>query len=106
MGIADAEYKLIYVDVGCNGIISDDGVFNKCSFATAMEANQLNIPQPKSLPKRNVPVPYVLVADDAFALKPNLLKPFSGKNLDGLERVSVFCAVRSNWMQIKRERYR
>lgn len=87
MGIADAEYKLIYVDVGINGRVSDGGVFNKCSFATAMESEQLNIPQPKSLPNRNVPVPYVLVADDAFALRPNVLKPFTGNDLDGMKRV-------------------
>lgn len=37
MGIADAEYKLIYVGVGCNGRIADGSVFNKCSFAEAGE---------------------------------------------------------------------
>lgn len=35
-----------------------------------------------TLPNRDDPVPYVLVA-----LKPNVLKPFSGKNLEGLQRV-------------------
>jgi DDE superfamily endonuclease len=40
MGIADAEYKFLYVDVGRNGRFSDGGVFNRCSFAQAMDNNQ------------------------------------------------------------------
>lgn len=87
MGIADAEYKLIYVDAGCNGRISDGGVFKKCTFAKALEQNRLEIPAPVQLPGREVPVPYVLVGDDAFAMKPNLLKPYSGRNLVGLNRI-------------------
>lgn len=87
MGIADAQYKLIYADVGCNGRLSDGGVFKKCSFAKAMEQNRLNLPMPKALPNRQTPVPYVLVADDAFAMKPDLLKPYSGRNLVGLQRL-------------------
>lgn len=87
MGIADAQYKLIYADVGCNGRLSDGGVFRKCSFAKAMQQNRLNLPMPKALPNRETPVPYVLVADDAFAMKPNLLKPYSGRNLVGLHRL-------------------
>lgn len=31
MGVADAHYKLIYVDIGCNGRISDGRVFTNCS---------------------------------------------------------------------------
>lgn len=87
MGICDANYKFIYVDVGSNGRISDGGVFNKCSFAEALDCNALNIPQPEPLPGRELEVPYVIVADDAFALKPNIMKPFPGHNLSPSERV-------------------
>lgn len=87
MRITDAEYKLIYVDVGRNGRFSDGGVFNRCSFARGMVSNQLSLPQPKALPGRQLPVPYVLVADDAFALGPNILKPYSLRNLTMLQRV-------------------
>lgn len=87
MGIADAEYKLIYVDVGRNGRISDGGVFNKCSFAIALENDRLHLPPPKPLRQRNVPVPYVLVGDDAFAIRPNLMKPHASRNLTLSQRV-------------------
>lgn len=87
MGIADAEYKLLYVDVGRNGRFSDGGVFNRCTFAQAMETNQLSLPECKPLPGRSLPVPYVLVADDAFALRQNILKPFSQRGMNIVERV-------------------
>lgn len=87
MGIADAEYQLIYIDVGRNGRNSDGGVFNRCSFGRKMRMEQLQLPPPKALPGRDLPVPYVLIGDDAFALGPNLLKPYSLHNLTMMERV-------------------
>lgn len=87
MGIADAEYKLLYIDVGCNGRTSDGGVFNHCSFAKALEANVLNLPPPQPLPGRTKPVPFVLIGDDAFALSVNLLKPFNNRTLVYSERI-------------------
>lgn len=87
MGICDANYKFIYVDVGSNGRMADGGVFNKCSFAQALNLNALNLPQAEALPERELEVPYVFVADDAFALKPNILKPFPGKDLSPTKRV-------------------
>jgi len=81
MAIADAEYKFLYIDVGCNGRISDGGVFNKCSFAKAMNRNLLNLPEPCPLPGRTKPIPYFLVADDAFAMRENVMKPYPSRSL-------------------------
>uniref|UniRef100_A0A336KVR8 CSON015547 protein n=1 Tax=Culicoides sonorensis TaxID=179676 RepID=A0A336KVR8_CULSO len=81
MAIADAEYKFTYIDVGVNGRHSDGGVFKNCSFAKAMNYNQLNIPASKELPGRHTKVPYVLVGDDAFAMQKHLLKPYTARNL-------------------------
>ncbi|XP_065363219.1 putative nuclease HARBI1 [Calliphora vicina] len=87
MAISDASYKFLYIDVGSNGRISDGGVFRKCSFHNALVNKKLNIPPPKPLPMRTMPVPYLLVADDAFALTPNLIKPFSARNMNAMQRV-------------------
>lgn len=76
MALADANYKFTYIDVGCNGRISDGGVYNHCDLSKALEEGTLNIPNATPLPNRDTPVPYVIVADDAFALKPYLLKPY------------------------------
>lgn len=87
MGIADATYKLLYVDVGRNGKFSDGGVFNRCTFAQAMDSNRLGLPPPKALPGRVLPMPFTLIADDAFALRPNLMKPYSQRGLTMVKRV-------------------
>lgn len=87
MCVADANYKLLYIDVGRNGRNSDGGVFNTCSFARAMDGGKLNIPPPKPLPGRDISVPYVLVADEAFAMRPDLMKPFGQRGLQMTERI-------------------
>lgn len=87
MAICDANYKFLYIDVGCEGRISDGGVFNKSSFATALENETLQLPHPRTLPGRDEPVPYVIVADDAFALRKNIMKPFPGALLPPSQRI-------------------
>lgn len=87
LALANANYKFTYIDVGCNGRISDGGVFNRCSLANSIESDALNLPNSTPLPNRDEPVPYVIVADDAFALKPYLLKPYPFRNLIASQRV-------------------
>ena len=71
LAVVDADYKFIYVNVGCNGRISDGGVFKNSSLSSALEENLLEVPSPRQLISDNnpSPLPYVLVADDAFPLK-------------------------------------
>ena len=73
MAIVDAYYKFVYVDIRCNGRVSDEGVFKNSSIYRALEDNQLNIPEPTTLPRSQHIMPYVLVADDAFTLSTYLL---------------------------------
>lgn len=87
MAMCDGNYKFTYVDAGCNGRISDGGVFNKCSLAAALERGALHIPEPQPLPGMDTNTPYVIVADDAFAFKENIMKPFSGRDLSASRRV-------------------
>jgi hypothetical protein len=47
--------------------ISDGGVFKNTEFYRKLE-NNLYLPQDEALPGRTIPVPYTLVADDAFPL--------------------------------------
>lgn len=87
MAMCDAEYKFTYIDVGRNGRVSDGGVFNQCSLATALQNNQLNLPEPKPLPGRRDTVPFVILADDAFTLQPHIMKPFPGRDHELSKRV-------------------
>ena len=87
MAIVDADYKFIYIDVGCNGRVSDGGVFKNYSIYTALQNNTLNIPKPTKLPRSRERVPYVLVADDAFALSNYLMKPYAQSELSTKNKI-------------------
>lgn len=78
LGVADANYNFLYADVGCQGRISDGGVFKYTSLYKKIEDKSLNIPLSEALPGRTSPAPYVFVADDAFALSTYMMKPYPG----------------------------
>lgn len=64
LALADGNYCFTFIDVGANGMASDGGVFNNSSLKTALENDFL-------------PDGGLIVGDDAFPLKPYLLKPYS-----------------------------
>ena len=41
MALVDACYKVLYVDIGSYGRISDGGVFNSCSLSAALESKNI-----------------------------------------------------------------
>jgi len=81
LALVDANYRFLYVDIGCYGRMSDGGVYNNSSLAEALANNTLHVPAPEVLSGSDITVPYVVVADDAFALKPYQMKPYSHKQL-------------------------
>lgn len=87
LAVIDADYKFIYIDVGCNGRVADGGVFRNSSLSTALENNALNIPHPEPLPDESVLLPYMIVADDAFPLKNYIQKPYSQVGLTKEKRI-------------------
>lgn len=78
MGIVDPQYKFLYINVGCQGRISDGGVFKGCELYRRMESRTLNIPESVPLSPERPPIPYYFVADEAFPLSPNIMKVYSG----------------------------
>lgn len=81
LALVDVNCRFIYVDVGAHGRMSDGGVYNNSSLSQALENNTLNIPGLRNLPGTSDACPHVIVADDAFALKTYLLKPYALRNL-------------------------
>ena len=82
LALVDADYRFLYVDVGCNGKISDGGVFRNSSLSNALSINTLNIPL-----SDNESLPYVVAANGAFPLKTYMMKPYASKNLCTEKRV-------------------
>ena len=68
---AGANYEVTWCNVGTNGCVSDGGVWNRSCFGQALETSvrDLNFPPPEPLPHRTRECPYVIIGDDAFALK-------------------------------------
>ena len=62
--------------------MSDGGVFACTSLGSALENGTLHLPPAKKLrSESNTEVPYFIVGDDAFPLKPYLMKPYAQRDL-------------------------
>uniref|UniRef100_A0A0P4WI79 DDE Tnp4 domain-containing protein n=1 Tax=Scylla olivacea TaxID=85551 RepID=A0A0P4WI79_SCYOL len=78
MALVDANHEFLYVDVGAYGKASDGGVWNKYTLNSVIERNDINIPAPHNIPFTNRLSPYIIVGDETFPLKQNLMKPHPG----------------------------
>ena len=81
MAVVNADSEFLMVDAGSNGRISDGGVFSNTKFFKKLENKQLHIPPEEIIYPTGKELSYAFVADDAFPLRPDLMKPFSGSNL-------------------------
>ncbi|XP_068235614.1 uncharacterized protein [Palaemon carinicauda] len=71
MAVADAKYKFLYIPVGAEGGAGDEGTWSK-----------FNLPEDSTLPNNDTPIAFHIIADDAFALKTTLMKPYSHTSQD------------------------
>ena len=81
LALVDANYKFIYVDVGCNGRISDGGIYRNSSLSKAIENCLLGIPPDRIIAKGMGALPHVILIDDTCPLTINLVKPYPLRNL-------------------------
>jgi hypothetical protein len=64
--VVDSNYNFLYIDVGTNGRANDASVFSKSTLNEALQQNLLKIHAEG-----------VFLADDAFPLRTNILKPYT-----------------------------
>ena len=79
--MCDAQYCLTIVDMGAAGRESDGGVFSRSTFGQMFTNDQLDMPKYANLPGTQTTLPLVTIADAAFPLRSNLMKPYGGKTL-------------------------
>ncbi|XP_034040603.1 putative nuclease HARBI1 [Thalassophryne amazonica] len=111
MAVVDAGYKFLYVDVGAEGGASDGEPWKNCTLHEAVEDKRAGLPGPAPLPNDDKPVPYHFIADDAFALRTWLMKPFSHHSQNHREiiyscRLSRARCVVENTFGILSQRFR
>lgn len=88
MAICDSNYKFVAVDIGAYGSTADSRVFRASRMGRRLLEGRFNVPADKPLPGTSGPdMPYVLVADEAFALSRHLFRPYSKHNLNAQRRV-------------------
>ncbi len=63
MALVDNKYIFCFVDVGCKGRVSDDGVFRGSTPQESLEQRTANIPQPTPLPGTDMTMTSFVVAD-------------------------------------------
>ena len=69
-----------FVDIGAYGRRSDGGIFSSCTMGRKFETSRMNVPQSRAVCEGGPVLPYCLVGDEAFPLKPYMLRPYPGKN--------------------------
>ena len=86
MAVAGPEYRFSYIDVGGYGRQSDSGTWAACRLGKALQESGLAIPEPSCPPGMTEKLPYMFVADPAFPLSSNLMRPFPGHRARTLTR--------------------
>lgn len=90
LALCDAAYRFTMVDIGECCSWSDGGIFKACQTGKRLNAGTLNLPPPKEITSTTRQMAFVIVADAAFPLKENLMKPYgvsSGSQLPRRERI-------------------
>lgn len=88
MACCDAFNRFTMVDIGAAGANHDATVFKNSSMGYALLSGLLNIPPPKALPQTNSKIHHFVVADAAFPLHQNIIRPYPGNNLG--KRKNIF----------------
>ncbi len=87
MALVDADYKFIWADVGGTGSASDAQIYNASELKECVEDGTIGFPDPDPIPNDYNDVPYFFIGDDAFALRPTMMKPYSLRGLTNDERI-------------------
>ena len=81
LALVDANYKFIWCDLGGLGFMSDCQIFNDSELKECMDDNSIGFPPPSPITNDDRNMPYFIVANDAFPMRTNLMKPYRRHNL-------------------------
>lgn len=89
LGCCDADGFFTIIDCGFAGRNSDGGVFRVSTIGRLLERANTSIPTAGQLPhdEGENEFPYYFVADNAFPLRRNLMRPYPDRNLTNKKRI-------------------
>ena len=83
LAVVDSDYKFLWADVEGTGSCSDAQLFNLSMLKEGLDKDLIEgWPRPDPLPHDTEDMPYFLVGDDAFALRPSMMKPYKDVPLE------------------------
>ncbi|XP_031759139.1 harbinger transposase derived 1-like isoform X1 [Xenopus tropicalis] len=99
LALVDSSYCFTYIDVGAYGSDGDASGFFKSNLGKMVNEGKLNFPANKPLPGTKGPaLPYVIVADEAFGISTNVMRPYPIRNLTGTKRAFNYRLTRARRM--------
>lgn len=87
LAVVDANYSFVIIDVGGYGKQSDGGTLATSEFGVRLNRGKLALPEAKSPSGFPTALPHVFVADEAFPLMKNMMRPYPGKKVGPAERI-------------------
>ena len=88
LALVYADYKFLWVNAGASGSSSDAQIFNRSKLKRRIENGTLGLPPSEPLGPGGPDLHYFLLGDDAFALMPWLVKPYSRRQMNREERIA------------------
>ena len=88
LALVDADHKFLWVNVGASGLSSDAQIFNRSKLKRRIEEEGWDYHHLNHLDLGRLH--YFLLGDDAFALMPWLIKPYSRHQLTREERIANY----------------
>ena len=87
LALVDGQYKFRWVDVGTAGSCSDAQILNTCHLKRKIDDGNIGFPDPAPITQGGRDIPYCILADDVFALKTWLMRPYGRRMLTREERI-------------------
>ena len=87
MALVDADYKFIWVDLGGFGHQSDSQIINASELRECIVNRSIGVPAADKLPGDDNDTHYFILADDIFAMRTYLMKPYSQKGMSREKRI-------------------
>ena len=91
LALMDADYKFLWIELGGVGHMPDAQFFNDSELFECLKEKRIEVPSPCPLvygdQQQIIPIPYFILRDDAFALRPYMMKPYARKTMPKQELI-------------------